>query len=314
VRIWDQFDRKDVGPSKMKTIMRVLAIFFIAIVAIGLVAVTLYLLINRTNGQIVSSGERRRYLVYVPESYNPGLSTPLVINIHGFVQWPANQMRVSQWNAVADKHGFIVVYPSGTGFPLRWRVSDEPEKEIAFFVDLIAQLEGEYNIDASRIYANGLSNGGGMTLLLACRLSERITAVGTVAGAFQSTCEEDAQRRPVPAIFFHGKADPILPYAGGAYERTGIPFPNIPEFVAAYAQGNGCNPAPTTLMETGNVTGIRYSECNQDADVVFYTINDGGHTWPGGSPLPERITGKTSQEIDATGLMWEFFQEFLLAP
>jgi len=298
----------------MKTIIRFLAIFFLVVIAIGLVVGAIYLLSNQTNGQIISSGERRRYLLYVPENYNPELSTPLMINIHGFVQWPANQMRVSQWNELADKHGFIVVYPSGTGFPLRWRVSDEPEKEIAFFSDLISKLEGEFNIDSSRIYANGLSNGGGMTMLLACRLSERITAVGTVAGAFQSTCEDNSQQRPLPAIFFHGKVDPIVPFEGGEYEHFGIPFPNIPAYVASYAQENGCNPTPTTLLETGNVTGIQYSECNQDADVVFYTIADGGHTWPGGSALPEWITGKTSQEIDATQLMWEFFQEYFLEP
>ena len=298
----------------MKIIIRGLIISFIAVLAIGLIMTTIYLLINQTNGQITSSGERRRYLVYVPESYNPELSTPLMINIHGFVQWPANQMQVSQWNKLADQYGFIVVYPSGTGFPLRWRVTDEPEKEVAFFSDLISKLEGEYNIDSSRIYANGLSNGGGMTLLLACRLSDRITAVGSVAGAFRGTCEDHAGQRPVPAIFFHGKEDPLVPYAGGDYEHTGMPFPNIPEFVASYAQENGCNPAPTTLIESGNITGIRYSDCHQDADVVFYTIAGGGHTWPGGSPLPEWITGKTSQEIDATQLMWEFFQEYSLAP
>ena len=296
----------------MKTILRVIAIFFIAVIIIGLLVITIYLLSNRTNGQLTSSGERRRYLLYVPESYNPERPTPLVINIHGFVQWPANQMRVSQWNQLADEYGFIVVYPSGTGFPLRWRVTDEPDKEVVFYSDLISVLEQEYNIDPARVYANGLSNGGGMTLLLACRLPERITAVGSVAGAFRGTCEDTSQRRPVPAIFFHGKEDPLVPYEGGEYERTGMPFPSIPEFVAAYAQGNGCHPAPMTMMETGNVSGIRYSGCDQDADVVFYTIVDGGHTWPGGSPLPEWIAGKTSQEIDASKLMWEFFQEFSL--
>jgi polyhydroxybutyrate depolymerase len=298
--------------EKMKTILRVLLIFFVVVIAVGLAAVTLYLLSNRTNGQITSAGERRRYLVYVPESYTPGRLTPLVINIHGFVQWPANQMRVSQWNELADEHGFIVVYPSGTGFPLRWRVTDDPEKEVAFFADLISQLEREYTLDPARIYASGLSNGGGMTLLLACRLPGRITAVGAVAGAFNRACDDPAGGRPVPAIFFHGEQDPLVPYQGGAYERTGMPFPNIPEFVAAYAQGNGCHPAPTTLIDTENVTGIRYSACDQGADVVFYSIADGGHTWPGGSPLPEWIAGKTTQEIDATQLMWEFFQEFSL--
>jgi polyhydroxybutyrate depolymerase len=298
--------------EKMKTFLRVLIIFFSVVISLGLAAVAIYALSNQTNGQITSAGERRRYLVYVPESYTPGQLTPLVINIHGFVQWPANQMQVSQWNTLADEHGFIVVYPSGTGFPLRWRVRDEPEKEVAFFSDLISQLEGEYTLDSSRIYASGLSNGGGMTLLLACRLPERITAVGAVAGAFQSRCEGPAGERPVPAIFFHGQQDPLVPYAGGDYAHAGMPFPNIPEFVAGYAQGNGCHPTPTTLIETGNVTGIRYAACDQGADVVFYSIADGGHTWPGGSPLPEWIAGKTSQEIDATQLMWEFFQEFVL--
>jgi len=298
----------------MKTILRVLSIFFLVVIAIGLIVVTAYLLINQTNGQIISSGERRRYLLYVPESYNPEISTPLIINIHGFAQWPANQMRVSQWNELADEYGFIVVYPSGTGFPLRWRVTDEPDKEVTFFSDLITKLEGEYNIDSSRVYANGLSNGGGMTLLLACRLSDRIPAVGSVAGAFQSTCDEKLQQRPVPAIFFHGIVDPIVPFYGREYERTGIPLPNIPEFVASYARENGCSPTPNTLLETDNVAGIQYTECSQDASVVFYTIADGGHTWPGGSPLPEWITGKTSQEIDATALMWEFFQQYSLEP
>ena len=296
----------------MKTVLRIIAIFFIAVITLVLAALALYVLSNRTNGQLTSSGERRRYLLYVPENYHPERPTPLVINIHGLVQWPANQMRVSQWNQLADQHGFIVVYPSGTGIPLRWRVADEPDKEVAFFSDLISVLGQEYNIDPSRVYANGLSNGGGMSLLLACRLPDQIAAVGAVAGAFHGTCEDPAQARPVPAIFFHGEEDRIVPFEGGIYERTGMPFPNIPEFVAAYAQGNGCQPQPATLTETATVTGIRYSGCDQDADVVFYAIADGGHTWPGGSPLPEWIAGKTSQEIDASALMWAFFQEFVL--
>lgn len=289
-------------------ILRILLIFLAVVVAILLIAVTTYFLVNRTNGQIMSSGERRRYLIYVPESYNSEEPTPLVINIHGFVQWPANQMEVSQWNKVADEYGFIVVYPSGTGFPLRWRVSDEPEKEVTFFSDLINHLEQEYNIDPTRIYANGLSNGAGMSWLLACRLSNQITAIGGVAGAYYFRCEESADQRPVPAIFFHGKADRIAPYEGVANERYDVPFPSIPAFVESYAQRNRCSLTPTTFKETANITAIEYSDCHQGANVVFYTIADGGHNWPGGTPLPERITGKTSQEIDATALMWEFFQ------
>jgi len=300
----------------MKKIFRFLSYFLFILVLIALIAIIAWFAVNRTNGKIISGGETRRYLLYVPESYDPSKPTPLVINIHGFAQWPANQMKVSQWNEMADEQGFIVVYPSGTGFPLRWRVSEDPaypggqEKEIAFISDLIDTLADEFNIDSSRIYANGLSNGGGMSLLLACQLSDRITAVGGVAGAYLFDLGNCRPQRPVPAIFFHGKSDQIVPYNGGPSERFDIPFPKIPEFVNLYGQKNGCDSLPTIVMDTGNVGGILYGDCMGNADVVFYTIADGGHTWPGGSPLPERITGKTSQEIDATQLMWEFFQGF----
>ncbi|MCD6423949.1 MAG: hypothetical protein J7L35_00445, partial [Anaerolineales bacterium] len=143
-----------------------------------------------TNGQIISSGQTRKYLVYVPESYNPEQPTPLVISIHGFVQWPAHQQSMTGWNKLADEYGFIVVYPKGTGFPLRWSTrptEDDPgamQRELQFFSDLIEELNRTYNIDPARIYANGMSNGGGMSDLLACEFSDRIAAIGGVAGAY----------------------------------------------------------------------------------------------------------------------------------
>lgn len=302
----------------MKKIYKVLFIVFGIIWLVAASGVSAWLIANRTNGRIVSSGEVRKYLLYVPESYDGGQAVPLVINIHGFAQWPANQMKVSQWNVLADEFGFIVVYPMGTSFPLRWRVSEVPslpggpDKEIAFFNDLIDKLSDEYNIDPQRIYANGLSNGGGMSLLLACRLSERIAAMGGVAGAYLIDLEKCEQERAVPAIFFHGKADKIVPYEGGPSERFELPFPYIPDYVKLYAEKIGCDLSSEIIVDTENITGVQYAGCNQGAEAVFYSIEDGGHTWPGGNPLPERITGKTSQEINATRLMWEFFERFSL--
>ena len=302
----------------MKKIFRIIGVVLFILALVIIIAIITWSFLNRTNGQIISSGERRRYLIYVPESYDPTTASPLVFNIHGFAQWPANQMNVSGWNEFADQYGFIVVYPSGTGFPLRWRVSEDPEnpgghqKEITFFTDLIDKLEDEYNIDSSRIYASGLSNGGGMTMLLACELSDQISAVGSVAGAYLFDFQDCRPERPVPAIFFHGKEDQIVPYEGGPSESFSLPFPSIPEFVNSYAQKNGCDQDPISVRSTTNVNGVRYTECAEDASVVFYTIADSGHTWPGGMPLPERITGKTAREIDATQLMWEFFQGYTI--
>lgn len=171
-------------------ISRILYLLLGLLVVAVLALLTWFLVINRTNGTIVSAGERRSYLLYVPESYDPSKPTPLVITIHGFAQWPAHQMHITRWNDLADEYSFIAVYPAGTRFPMRWRIVGEagtsldPMRDVAFISDLIDKLEAEYNIDPSRIYANGLSNGGGMSFLLSCRMSDRIAAIGTVAGAF----------------------------------------------------------------------------------------------------------------------------------
>lgn len=293
----------------LKIVLIIFSIFGFLLMC-GLIA---WNVIDHTNGQLISSGERREYLLYVPESYDPAKSVPLVINIHGFAQWPANQAEVSQWNQVADEEGFIVVYPSGLGFPKRWRVTQTAEDptgvqiELQYFTDLIDKLSGEYAIDPKRIYVNGLSNGGGMSLRLACSLPNRIAAIGGVAGAYLVDLSECPGG--VPGIFFHGQADKIVPYDGGPSDRFPIPFPDIPAFVEEYAFMNGCYAIEDLNLDKDNVKGVRYEGCEPGSDVVFYTILDGGHTWPGGSDLPESITGKTSHEINATRLMWEFFVE-----
>ncbi len=120
---------------------------------------------------IVVSGEERYYLVYVPRSYDPSKPAPLVISMHGAKNWPASQMEISQWNRVADKHGFLVAYPAGEGGgPRIWL---KPRADAAFISALIDKQQASYNIDPARIYADGLSNGGEMAFVLSCTLSHR---------------------------------------------------------------------------------------------------------------------------------------------
>jgi polyhydroxybutyrate depolymerase len=290
----------------------VFAIVGLLVLGAATIAV-LFAVLNQTNGRIVSSGDTRRYLLFVPGTYDPATPTPLVISLHGFVEWPAHQMQISRWNDLAQEQGFLVVYPEGTGFPRRWRAGGwrgDTAPDVRFIADLIDALAADYNLDRSRVYTNGLSNGGGMSYLLGCALADRIAAVGGVAGAFVYPLEDCAPSRPVPMIVFHGTADPIVPYAGGEVRDSQRRLPVIPEWVAARAALNGCHPAPEATPASGSVSGFRYTECDEGAEVDFYTIEGGGHTWPGGEPLPEWLTGPTSKDIDATRVMWEFFQRF----
>jgi polyhydroxybutyrate depolymerase len=263
--------------------------------------------VNRADGEIVSAGEKRSYLLHVPASYDPATPAALVISIHGFADWPAHQMQISRWNDLADRHGFIVVYPGGTGFPKHWRTDGQDMRDVTFIADLLDALVVRFNIDPTRIYANGLSNGGGMSYLLACRLAHRVAAVGSVSGAYLLPLSACTPARPVPLIAFHGTADRIVPYNGGPSGPFHFPFPTVPDWIAAYASRNGCDAVPAALLGHGEVSGVQYASPEGGADVVFYTIKGGGHSWPGGGTIPRFIVGHTTRDIDATGAMWDFF-------
>src|SRR5216684_974746 len=215
----------------------VLAIIGLPVMFVLIAAVSICVL-DRTNGTIVSSGQKREYLLYVPRSYDRAKPTPVVISMHGAALWPAQQMNQSRWNRLADEHGFIVVYPSGSDTPKIWHVDSGAGlmRDVRFISELIDTLEAAYNIDPTRIYADGVSNGGGMAFVLSCALSDRIAAVGMVAAARSLPWSGCTDHRAVPMITFQGTADPIAPYNGG---RTPVPphdlFPSVPSWTANWA-------------------------------------------------------------------------------
>jgi polyhydroxybutyrate depolymerase len=266
---------------------------------------------ERNNGSIVSAGRSRDYLLYVPTSYDRARPAPLVISMHAAALWPAAQRETSRWNGLADREGFIVVYPSadsGHG-PRIWPMEGERgTADVRFISDLIDRVSADYNIDASRIFANGLSNGGGMSFVLSCVLSDRIAAVGMVAAAQLLPFSWCGDRRPVPMMAFHGTADPVIPYNGGTSWIARNAFPNVPAWAASWAVRNRCAQAPVDTAVAADVMRRSYGGCANGADVVLYTIAGGGHTWPGGRPLPEWFAGPTSTAIDATREMWSFFR------
>ena len=270
---------------------------------------------NRNNGSMISSGEKREYLLYVPRSYDPTKPTPLVISMHGAAGWPVQQMELSEWNRLAESQGFIVVYPSGleTAGPRVWRVGPNFMRDVRFISEMIDKLETAYNIDPARIYANGFSNGGGMAFVLSCALSDRIAAVGMVGAAQTLPWSWCTERRAVPMIAFHGTADSFAFYNGGASWVAPHPFPAVPIWTANWARRNKCEPKPVESAVAADVTRREYTHCADDAAVVLYTIRGGGHSWPGGKPLPEWFVGPTSRSIDASSQMWAFFRAHRLA-
>lgn len=273
---------------------------------------------NRTNGSVVSDGEERAFLLHVPKGYDGTRPVPLVISLHGGGAWPALQMDLSGWNRVADEYGFLVVYPAGRGKPKRWETFEpgaDLERDVGYIAAVIDTLRAAFAIDATRIYADGLSNGGGMAFVLSCTLADRIAAIGMVAPAQTLAPVWCPDPRPMPMIVFHGDADPILPYHGGPMGGPGPVRPvfrPVRAFVAWWAERNRCATTPMDTAVAHDVVRVRYTECAEGASVVFHTLLGGGHTWPGGSGLPAWFTGPTVRSIDATNEMWAFFRQHRL--
>jgi polyhydroxybutyrate depolymerase len=170
--------------------------------------------------------------------------------------------------------------------------------DVDFVRAIVEDAATVIDIDPDRVYAAGMSNGGGMAGRIACEASDLIAAVGVVAAAHgPGAC---VQERPVPVIAFHGDADRIVPL-------DGFPFVAQPiaEWVADRARANGCDAEPVVTEVTADVTLAAWDGC--ESDVRYYLVAGGRHGWPG-SDRAGRV-GDSTTTIDATALMWEFFSE-----
>jgi polyhydroxybutyrate depolymerase len=295
-----------------RRVLAVVAVLISLPAVVALVEAVSFRRSNSNNGRLVSSDREREYLVHVPRSYDPSRAAPLVISLHGAGIWPAVQRDVSGWNALADEEGFLVVYPSGmtTAGPRIWHMfpGERMQEDVRFIGDLIDSLASRYRIDRARVYANGLSNGGGMSFVLSCTMRDRIAAVGMVGAALLTPFEWCPDRRPMPMIAFHGTADTAAPYAGGPSWVSSAPFQGVETFTARWAARNQCAAVPDESRVAEDVTRRGYRGCAADAPVLLYTVEGGGHTWPGGGALPEWFVGRTTRSIDATREMWAFFR------
>jgi len=264
----------------------------------------------------------RSYLVHVPPKYDPTKATPIVLVLHGAWTDGAIMVPFCGMNKKADEAGFIAVYPNGTGLAnlmltwnsggLRGKMADGKADDVGFLEKLLDDLATVVNVDNKRVYATGMSNGGMMCYRLAAELSDRIAAIAPVAGTM--AIENYKPKRPVPVMHFHGAADKIVPFAGPS-DRTPkfLAFKSVEETIKVCAKANGCSQDPdiSTLPDSADdgttVERKTYRPGKEGADVILFVIEGGGHTWPGQEP-PVGFIGKSTKDISANDLIWEFFQ------
>jgi polyhydroxybutyrate depolymerase len=259
--------------------------------------------------QMLHSGDLdRAYILHIPPQYDGVTPLPLVLNFHGFGSNARNQAAYSRLPQKADEASFIVVSPDGAGTPPQWNNAQSAAgvDDVAFIGDLLDHLEATLCIDPERVYAAGISNGAAFSSRLACNMPDRIAGIALIAALiYPIVCDSDT---PVPVIAFHGTADACVPYDGGltACGRGALPVQPVETYAESWARHNGCNLEPARSPVTEHVRATAYSECTGEVAVVLYTVEGGGHTWPGSIDVPR--LGPVTDEIYATDLLWEFFE------
>ncbi|MCB9640895.1 MAG: hypothetical protein H6728_04400 [Myxococcales bacterium] len=255
-------------------------------------------------------GTTRYYRVFVPSNYDRNKATPLVLNFHGVSNDAYTQVWLSGMESKAELAGFIAVHPEGGTLPSRsWNAGNCCQPAAALGIDdvsfvraMLDDLSKKLCIDKRRIFATGISNGGMLAYRLACEVSDRIAAIAPVAASMVfSPCKPP---RAVPVMMFHGTLDSVVPYAGNPF----LLYPSVSSNTDHWVEHNQCQDKKERTFDQGDAYCDAYKEgCKDDATVEVCTVLGGGHTWPGGMPVPQ--LGYTSLSLDATDAMWTFFQK-----
>lgn len=271
------------------------------------------------SGLFDNGKDLREYYYYQPT--DAPANCPLVFVFHGYTGTAEGIIQYSGFNDLADEFGFAVCYPQGTidgsGEPF-WNVGyafheNEYVDDVGFVSELRGELIETYTLDAERVFGTGFSNGADFCYLLACEASDEFRAVAPIAGILMSDIQADcAPQYMVPILEVHGTDDDVSLYEGDLKNQDGWgSYPSTPDAMAFFVDLFGL-----TLQEAGNFPDeVTWDESNVDyqkwglegacPQVWLYTVNGGGHSWPG-------VWG--NQDIDASREAWQFFAQACSEP
>lgn len=275
----------------------------------------------------------RRYLIHIPKQYDSTKATPVVLVFHGGGSNPEGMVRLTGMNSKSDEAGFLVVYPYGTG-PFRDRLlsfnggeccayaMQNQVDDVGFTRAILDDLTRIANVDTDRVFATGLSNGAIMSHYLASELSDRIAAIAAVGGPLM--IEFPRNNRPVSVMQIHGTKDSFAPFQGGFGEgflgRSGVTkFRSVDHTIQSWRKANGCKDKgevmdlPNPVQDGTTVRRHTWNGGRSGSEVVLIEVEGGGHTWPGRDPIYERL-GRSTKDLSANDLIWEFFQRHPRVP
>jgi polyhydroxybutyrate depolymerase len=282
---------------------------------------------GRYKVEMKSGGYDRTALVVVPKGYKPGAKPPLVLLLHGGGGDGTHILDKDGWAAKADKEGFLAVAPTGlpamprlaAAFktnPHVWNSGLLPARspraaidDVAYVAALLDETQKRVPCDPSRVFVTGHSNGGGMTFRLGAELSERFAAIAPVAGMMD--VKDPKPKKPLPTLYIIGTKDPLVPLAGGEVKTPWGTKPRLPvaDYLASWSKGLGCETEPKTTSEKDGLKRVQYPSKTDGPTLSVIYIDGQGHTWPGGkATLPESVMGPSTDKLNATDAIWEFFQ------
>jgi len=272
---------------------------------------------------ILVDGQERTFIVHKPKDYAGTASLPLVIVLHGGGGQGKGMIRLTGFDDVADANNFIAVYPDGLG--RQWNDGREVNitlknnreiNDVLFISELIDTVISKYNADSNRIHVTGISNGGIMSYRLACELSGKIAAIAPVAASMTPfLIDHCTLSRKVPMMLIFGNEDPLVPFEGGQIKGKRGEVVSVEKCVKFWLKQDSCSlDASTVIIDSADddTRAIKssYSDNSGNTPVIFWLIEGGGHTWPGGLQyLPKLFIGRTSKQINASEEIWKFFKD-----